>query len=116
MRGLIASFGYALSGLGAMLLRERNGRIHLAVALAAVIAGLGFGVAREDWLWIVAAIALVWIAEAVNTALETLCDTLHPDRAEGIGRTKDLAAGAVLVAALAAVLIGALVFWPYVFG
>ena len=116
MRGLIASFGYALAGLGAVLLRERNGRIHLAVALRWWSPGLGLGVGARGLALARGRDRLVWIAEAVNTALETLCDTLHPDRAEGIGRTKDLAAGAVLVAALAAVLIGMLVFWPYVFG
>jgi len=116
MRGLVASFGHALSGVRRLLFRERNGRIHLALAVAVVLAGLAFGISRADWLWIVAAIALVWTAEALNTALETLCDTLHPERAEGIRHTKDLAAGAVLVAALGAVLIGGLVFFPYVFG
>ena len=116
MRGLIASFGYAVAGLGVMFLRERNGRIHLALALLAVLAGAALGVTRAVWLWIVLAIALVWITEAVNSAIETLCDTLHPARVEGIRRTKDVAAAAVLVAAVAAAVIGGLVFWPYVFG
>ena len=116
MRGLIASFGYALAGLGAVLLKERNGRIHLGIAVLVVLAGLVLDVARTDWLWLSLAIALVWITEAINSAIETLCDTLHPDRAEGIRRTKDIAAGAVLAASLLAVVIGVLVFWPYLFG
>jgi len=116
MRGLLASFRYALAGLGAVFLRERNGRIHLAITGMVVSAGVLLGVARTDWLWLALAIALVWITEALNSAIETLCDTLHPDRAEGIRRTKDIAAGAVLVASLLAVVIGVLVFWPYLFG
>uniref|UniRef100_UPI0011089AD7 diacylglycerol kinase n=1 Tax=Maritimibacter alexandrii TaxID=2570355 RepID=UPI0011089AD7 len=60
-------------------------------------------------------IALVWIAGILNTALETLADTLHPAQAEGIRIAKDLAAGAVLVAAITAVFVGLLTFWPYLF-
>ncbi len=116
MRHLIASFGYAISGLGAVMLGERNGRIHLAIALGAVVAGFVLGLSRADWLWITGAIALVVIAEAFNSAIEILCDTVHPERAEGIRRTKDIAAGAVLAAALASAVIGVLVFWPYLLG
>lgn len=116
MRALIASFGHAIRGLVSVLTRERNGRIHLAVTIGILIAGAWLGFSRADWLWITLAIGLVVMAEAFNSAIETLCDTLHPDRSEGIGRTKDLAAGAVLAAAIAAAIIGLVVLWPHVFG
>jgi diacylglycerol kinase (ATP) len=58
------------------------------------------------------AIALVWVAEAFNSALEALADAVHPNRDPRVGRSKDLAAGAVLVAAIASAVIGALVFGP----
>ena len=115
MRSRLASFAYALAGLGQVMLREPNARIHLAVTGLALGASVLLGLSREDWRWILAMIALVWIAEIVNTALETLCDTLHPAQAEGIRIAKDLAAGAVLVAAVAAAVIGLLTFWPYLF-
>ena len=61
-------------------------------------------------MWIVVAITLVWSAEAFNTALEQLADALHPQQHPGIGRAKDVAAAAVLIAALGAAVIGLLVF------
>ncbi|MGH7337754.1 MAG: diacylglycerol kinase, partial [Myxococcota bacterium] len=56
--------------------------------------------------------ALVWVAEAFNSALEALADAVHPERDARVGRAKDTAAGAVLVAAIASAVIGALVFGP----
>ncbi|HHB80834.1 MAG TPA: diacylglycerol kinase family protein, partial [Aliiroseovarius sp.] len=78
-------------------------------------AGLGLGVQRQDWLWLSAAIGMVWVAESLNTAFEYLCDALRPERDEMIKRAKDVAAGATLIAALTAMAIGALVFAPYLF-
>lgn len=116
MRRVIASFGPALAGLVALVRGEPNARVHLAVTIAVVFAALGLGVSAADWRWIIAAFGMVWVAEGFNTALEALCDRLHPERDDHIGRVKDLAAGAVLVAAITAAAIGVLVFWPYVFG
>jgi diacylglycerol kinase len=76
--------------------------------------GFYFGLSRGEWLWICVAIVLVWSAEAFNTALEQLADALHPQHHPGIGRAKDLAAGAVLIAAIGAAVIGVMVFWPHV--
>ncbi|MEC7764152.1 MAG: diacylglycerol kinase family protein [Pseudomonadota bacterium] len=97
------------------MLREPNARIHLALTVLALGASALLGLSGDDWRWILAMIALVWIAEIVNTALETLCDTLHPAQSEGIRIAKDLAAGAVLVAACVAAAVGVLTFWPYLF-
>ena len=77
-------------------------------------AGAGLGVSRLEWCWLVAAIAWVWTAEALNTALESLADAVHPDRHPLVGRAKDAAAGAVLAASLGAAAIGLLVLGPYV--
>ena len=67
-------------------------------------------------LWIIVAITLVWCAEAFNTALEQLADALHPENHPGIGRAKDVAAAAVLIAAVGAAVIGMLVFVPHFAG
>lgn len=109
----LRSFGYAFSGLSFMLRTQGNAQAHLAVTLAAAAFGLWLGIGRSDWLWLILATALVWIAEALNTALEQLCDVVSPDRHEGIGRAKDISAAAVLAAAAAAATIGAMVFFPY---
>ncbi len=109
----IRSFGYALRGLGFMLKTQHNAWIHLAATAIVVAAGFWLQIAAEDWRWIVLAIALVWVAEIVNTAFEHLCDVVQPEFHVSVRAAKDVAAGAVLVAAIAAAIIGVLVFWPY---
>ncbi|MEO1469961.1 MAG: diacylglycerol kinase family protein [Pseudomonadota bacterium] len=106
------SFRFAFEGLGYVLATQANARIHLALAVAVVIAGLTLGVEGDDWRWLGAAIAAVWVAEILNTAIEHLCDVVSPERREAVRRAKDCAAGAVLVAALFAAAIGASVFGP----
>jgi diacylglycerol kinase (ATP) len=81
------------------------------------VVGLGawLGLSRAEWCWIALAIALVWVAEGLNSALDSLADAVHPERDPRIGRAKDVAAGAVLVAAIASAVIGALIFGPRLF-
>jgi diacylglycerol kinase (ATP) len=109
----LQSFACALQGLAFLLRTQPNARVHLLAALLACGAGVYFGLSRAEWLWIAAAITLVWSAEAFNTALEQLADALHPDRHPAIGRAKDMAAAAVLIAAAGAAVIGMLVFVPH---
>ena len=82
------------------------------------VSGLGIAlrIGRGDWCLLAFAAGLVWMAEAFNTALEILADEVSLDRRGGIGKAKDVAAGAVLVAAATAVIIGALVFLPVLLG
>lgn len=116
MKRLWASFGYAGAGLWAMVKSEPNARVHLALTAVVLSAGAYVGLSASDWRWIVLAIGLVWSGEALNTALEALCDAVHPDQHPLIKRTKDIGAGAVLILASAAAGIGILTFWPYVMG
>jgi len=96
-----------------MLFRtQANARIHAAAAVLAVLAGCFFGITRVEWCAVVAAIGLVLTAEGVNTAIEAIVDLASPERHPLAGRAKDVAAGAVLLAALAAAVIGLLVFGP----
>lgn len=108
------SFGYAFSGLGLLLKAEHNAWIHLAATLVVIAVSFALGISVSDWRWIIVAIALVWSAEAFNTAIEGLCDIVSPGFDERIRVAKDVAAGGVLVFALAAALIGALTLGPYV--
>ena len=110
----LQSFACALQGLAYLVRTQPNARLHLLATLLVCAAGFYVGLDRTEWLWIALAIVLVWSAEAFNTALEQLADALHPARHPGIGRAKDVAAAAVLIAAVGAALIGGLVFWPYV--
>jgi len=107
------SFGYALQGIGAACRSEENLRWHVLSAGGAVVLGLFFGLGLLEWALVGFAIGLVWMAELFNTALEVLVNLVSPGRHPLAGKAKDIAAGAVLVAALTAALIGALVFFPY---
>lgn len=75
--------------------------------------GLYLKIEKIDWLWISLAIALVWIMETINSAIEKLVDLTSPDFNPKAGAIKDMAAGAVLFAAFFAVILGLLVFAPY---
>ena len=110
----VRSFGPAFRGIAAMLRAEHNARIHALATVVAVGAGRGFGITRGEWLAIVLVIALVWVAEAFNSALEALGDAVSVDPHPLIARAKDVAAGAVLLAAIAAVVVALLVFGPRV--
>ena len=109
----LKSLAHALRGVDHVVRTQPNARLHLLAALLVCAAGVYFGLGRAEWLWISVAIVLVWSAEAFNTALELLADVLHPARHAGIGRAKDVAAAAVLIAALGAAVIGLLVFVPH---
>jgi len=115
LRARAQSFVDAGRGVATLLANEPNARIHLLASVAAIGLGLWLGLTALEWCWIALAIALVWVAEALNSALEALADAVHPERDPRIGRAKDLAAGAVLVAAIAAAVIGVLLFGPRLF-
>jgi diacylglycerol kinase len=95
-----------------LLKTQPNARIHLAATAAALGTGLCVKISPGEWALVVVACALVWLTEALNTALEFLADEVSLERREGIKRAKDVAAFAVLVAAITAVGIGAAVFGP----
>ncbi len=97
-----------------MLRSQTNAQIHAAATFVVVGAGFFFRLAAIEWALIVAAIALVWTAEAVNTAIEAAVDLASPEQHSLAGKAKDAAAGAVLVAASGAVIIGACIFGPKV--
>jgi diacylglycerol kinase len=109
---LWASFGYAGAGVLFVLRTQRNFRIHLAFALAAMGMGIGLGLSRLELALLVLTIGLVLTAEIVNTAAETLVDLASPEYHPLAKLVKDLAAGAVLVAAGVAVVVGLLLLGP----
>ena len=111
--GRLRSVRYAVAGIAYMLRTQHNAWLHAAASLAVVVVGLALGVSAADWRWLIAAMALVWIAEAMNTAFEHLCDVVSPEFHASVQKSKDVAAGAVLLAAIAAAAIGASVLVPY---
>jgi diacylglycerol kinase (ATP) len=111
---LIKSFRHAFQGIFFTVKTQRNARIHLLAAVAVCIAGFAFNISAADWRWLISCIAFVWFAEMVNTAFEYLCDVVNPELHESVKNAKDIAAGAVLICAAAASVIGGLTFWPYI--
>ena len=95
-----------------LLASQRNARFHAAVVVAVVALGWWTEVSRGEWIAIALCIGFVFTAEALNSALEELADAVHPDRHPAVGRAKDLAAAAVLLAALAAAAVGLIIFVP----
>jgi diacylglycerol kinase (ATP) len=108
------SFRHAGRGLLFLVRSEHNAWLHFAATGMAIIAGLALEIDSADWRWIAAAILWVWSAEALNTAIERICNLVSPGPDERIRVVKDVAAGAVLVSSLGAALIGAFTFLPYV--
>lgn len=114
LRKRLRSFRYAAHGIHD-LFREDNARIHAVAAVAVIVAGVWLGLSLTEWAVIMLTIGAVLAAEAVNTALESLCDRVSPGFDEHIRRAKDLAAGAVLLLAMAAVAVGLFIFLPKLF-
>jgi diacylglycerol kinase (ATP) len=112
LRGRARSFGHALRGLELLVRSQQNAWIHAGASAGVVALAFVLGISRGDWLWLMAAIAAVWAAEALNTAVESLADAAHPAPHPLVARAKDLGAAAVLIAALGAAGIGLLVLGP----
>lgn len=109
---MICAFGYALAGIGYCLKTQRNMRIH---AIAAVtVFGIGYEVdlTGSEWQTLILTVAFVFTAEMFNTAVEAVVNIISPRYHHLAKVAKDVAAGAVLIAAMASVIIGWLLFWP----
>ena len=107
------SFGYAWQGIRGCIGKEQNLSFHLITSLAVIIAGIGFDISRNEWIAVILCIGVVIAAELFNTAIERLVDFVSPQRHPIAGQVKDIAAGAVLVCALAAIAVGLIIFVPY---
>jgi diacylglycerol kinase (ATP) len=110
----LQSFRYAGAGIGFMLRYQHNAWIHLAISVAVCLTAWWLKVSAADWRWLVVAIVLVWVAEAMNTAFEYVCDVISPEFHVSVEKAKDIAAGAVLICSGGAAVLGLLTFWPYV--
>lgn len=111
-RKRIKSFQYAFNGIKLLITKEHNAWIHCFAAICVLIAGALLGLSRMEWVTVVIVIGAVLAAEAVNSSIEALADLVSPEYNEAIKRTKDLAAGAVLLMAIAAAIVGLIIFIP----
>ena len=109
----LRSFRYAWQGIRQCVGREQNLSFHLIVTVLVIGAGFAFGITPGEWTAICLCIGLVVSAELFNTTIERLVDLVSPQRHPLAGQVKDIAAGAVLVCALAAIAVGLIIFVPY---
>ena len=108
-----ASLGYALKGLAAAFKSERNLRFHFSAASVVTVLGLWLGLKSSEWTALVLAFGVVIAGELINTAIESVLDLTCPEYHPLAKKAKDVAAGAVLILALSALIIGLIIFLPH---
>lgn len=111
----LVSFRYAFNGLKILIKEEHNARIHLFITCCVMIAGVIFKISRSEWIAIVFCTGLVFALEMINSAIENTADMISKEKNDTIKKIKDLSAGAVLIAAIAAAVIGLVIFLPKIF-
>ncbi|MFI3244380.1 MAG: diacylglycerol kinase family protein [Akkermansia sp.] len=112
LRARARSFGYAFQGLATLLREEPNARIHLFFAMLAIALGLLLQIATMEWLLIILCIGIVFATEALNTAIEAICDRVTTNHDPFIKKAKDCGAAATFLVAMGSALIGVLIFIP----
>ncbi|MBK9637005.1 MAG: diacylglycerol kinase family protein [Bacteroidetes bacterium] len=112
MSRLVKSFTYAWKGIYFYVTSKGNVRIHLFATLCVIGLGCWLHISLKQWIVLVLAIGMVHAAEAFNTAIEEIVNFISPQRHPSAGKIKDLAAGAVLITAVTAAIIGVLIFAP----
>ena len=114
MKAFLRSFYFAFTGLKHLLLKERNFKIHLLALIVVIIGALYFHITSIEWSIVLLVSAFVISLEAINTAIEKLCDLYTSEPNEKIKLIKDVAAAAVLIASIFAVVIACFIFGKYV--
>lgn len=112
--GRLKSFKFAFLGAYKLITTEHSIMVQFSIAIVLNIAGFYYGISKTDWLFQTLAIGLVLSIEGLNTSVEKIADFIHPDFHHKIGFIKDIAAGAVFFAALTAISIGAIIYYPII--
>jgi diacylglycerol kinase len=106
------SFTHAFRGIGVLVKSTHNFWIHIFVAVIATILGFVFKISHIEWIMLIFVIGFVMVTEAINTAIEIDIDLTSPNYHPYAKDTKDVAAGAVLISAVTAIIIGFIIFGP----
>ena len=112
LKGRLRSFRYAFKGLWILVRTEHSIIVQLGVAILITFAGFWLNISSIEWIAQILAIGLVLVSESLNTAIEKMCDFVHPEFSDRIGRIKDIAAGGVIFAAITAIAIGFVIYLP----
>ncbi len=113
MRVFIKSFRHAIDGIIHTIINENNFRIHLVLLTLTICFGLYFKIETFEWLFIIVISSMVLFAELINTAVENTLDWLEPNHHDVVKVVKDVCAGAVLVTAIGAFIMGIIIFTPH---
>ena len=109
---ILNSFKYAIQGIVTSLKTEKNMKIHLAIMVLVIVAGIFFNITKLEWIICIILFSIVLAGELFNTAVETIVDIIMPKKNEKAKIAKDVSAGAVLVLAIGAAIIGLMIFIP----
>ncbi|MEJ7682623.1 MAG: diacylglycerol kinase family protein [Segetibacter sp.] len=112
MINFFKGFLYAFNGLVVFFRHERNGRIQLVVSVLVVILGVLLHVSASDWIILMICIGTVLSFEMINSAIEKLCNLVHPKYHPAVKVIKDISAGAVLWVSVSSGIIGVIIFLP----
>ncbi|MCX6759855.1 MAG: diacylglycerol kinase family protein [Candidatus Nealsonbacteria bacterium] len=112
---LFKSFKFAFNGLKTAIIKGRNFRIQILIGAASVVLGVIYRISSSEWLSLILIIASVLVLELINTAVEEIVNIVSPDIQERAKIAKDVSAASVLIAAVASIFIGAVIFIPRIF-
>lgn len=110
--GRLKSLVFAFKGAYKLITTEHSVMVQFSLAILVTLVGFYFQITKEEWLIQTLAIGMVLSIEGLNTAVEKIADFIHPDYHQKIGFIKDIAAGAVFFAALAAIAVGLIIYLP----
>lgn len=113
-RTFLDSQSFAFNGIKLIIRNERNFRLQMIFAILVFIAGIVLDISHEDWVAVGLLVAIVLITEAYNSVIEALCDTISKEYRVNIKYAKDVSAGAVLVSAILSIILGLIIFMPYI--
>ncbi len=114
LKSRLAGFKYAFKGAIILFKKEESIQVQSFISIAVLAAGFYFDITPTEWMMQLLAIGMVLSTEAINTAIEETANFIHPDFHNKIGLIKDIAAGAVLFAAIIALLIAAIIYIPHI--
>lgn len=112
--GRVKSIGFAAKGAFKLITTEHSVMVQMSIVLLLIFCGFYFSITKTEWLFQTLSMGIVLSIEGLNTAVEKIADFIHPNYHKRIGFIKDIAAGAVFFAALTAVVIGCIIYVPYV--
>ena len=112
LKSRIRSFRFAVNGLISLFKHEHNSRIHLLATVAAIALGIFLKLNFYEWALLILVIGIIFLAELLNSSIESLADRIENEHNELIMRAKDYGAAAVLISALVSIAVGCLIFIP----